>query len=289
MTTTQRMLAPQEVGKKRRSRASLIIMVVLGVAWMVVSLFPVWMVFSATFSSDSTDMTKAYLPNDFANGWEKVLYSITTVNLGGSLIDTFFYTSVAIVGMLLICTLAAYEFSFFQFPGKSLMFTVLMGSMMLPLVLYVVPLYRFVFNLGLADTYLGVALPLMVSPLSVFILMQFMEDLPRSFIESAQVDGAGHFRIFFSIVMPLMRNGMITATILLFLAVWGAFLWPSLVTGQEVEALSVTIANMFNPNFYVDPRVRFAAMLLALIPPVLVYIVFQRYVIKGISMSGVKG
>jgi multiple sugar transport system permease protein len=274
---------------RTRPRIGLIVMVTLGLVWVLVALVPVWMVFSGTFSSDSTDLTKAFVPNDPANGWSKVTEAITTVNLGTALVDTFLFTSLTIVGMLLICALAAYEFSFFHFPGKALLFSVLMGSMMLPLMLYVVPLYRFVFEIGLADSYMGVAIPLMVSPLSVFILMQFMESLPRSFIEAAEVDGAGHFRTFFFIVMPLMRNGLITATVLLFLAVWGAYLWPSMVTGQEVQALSVTIANMFNPQFYVDPRVRFAAMLLALIPPVLIYLLFQRYVIKGVSMSGVKG
>lgn len=275
--------------EKAKPSASLIIMIVLGFIWVLVALVPVWMVFSGTFSSDSTDLTQAFLPNDVANGWSKILEAITTVDIGKALVDTFLFTSLTIVGMLLICALAAYEFSFFSFPGKALLFSMLMGSMMLPLMLYVVPLYRFVFEIGLADTYMGIAIPLMVSPLSVFILMQFMESLPRSYIEAAEVDGAGHFRTFFFIVMPLMRNGLITATVLLFLAVWGAYLWPSMVTGQEVQALSVTIANMFNPQFYVDPRVRFAAMLLALIPPVLIYVLFQRYVIKGVSMSGVKG
>jgi len=276
-------------GQRKPVKVRLIVMVTLGLVWLVASLVPVWMIFSATFSSDATDLTHANLPNDLANGWSKLVYAVTTVDIGGAVLDTFLYTLLAVAGMLVCCTLAAYEFSFFRFPGKSLLFSVLMGSMMLPLVLYVVPLYRFVYNLGAADTYLGVALPLMVSPLSVFILMQFMEDLPRSFIEAAQIDGAGHFRIFAFIVVPLVRNGMITATILLFLSSWGAFLWPSLVTGENVQALSVAIANMFNPNFYVDPRVRFAAVLVALIPPLLAYIVFQKYVIKGISMSGIKG
>lgn len=274
---------------KPAGRVGLIVMVTLGLVWLVVSLLPVWLIFSATFSSDSTNMTSALFPTDLGNGWSKVVYAVTTIDIGSALLDTFVFTLLAVVGMLFCCTLAAYEFSFFRFPGKGILFSILMGSMMLPLVLYVVPLYRFVFELGLADSYLGVALPLMVSPLSVFILMQFMEDLPHSFIESAQVDGAGHFRIFFFIVVPLVRNGMITATILLFLSSWGAFLWPSLVTGEQVQALSVAIANMFNPSFYVDPRVRFAAMLIALIPPLLAYIVFQRHVIKGISMSGIKG
>jgi multiple sugar transport system permease protein len=155
-------------------------MAVLALIWLLASLYPLWMIVSATFSSDSTNMSTALVPDDLANGWSKVA---------------------------LTSSLAAYEFTFFEFPGKKFLFGTLMGSMMLPLVLYVVPLYRQVLNMGLADSYLGVALPLMVSPLSVFILMQFMEDLPRSFIEAAQVDGAGHFRIFFLIVVPMFRNG----------------------------------------------------------------------------------
>lgn len=265
------------------------VIVALAFVWVLVSLFPVWMVVSATFSSDSTNLVTALFPNDIANGLSKMAYALTTIDLGTAILDTVIYTAITIAGMILVCSLAAYEFSFYDFPGKKLMFAAVMGSMMLPMVLYIIPLYRMVFSLGLADTYLGVALPLMASPLSVFILMQFMEDLSPEFIEAARVDGAGHFRIFWFVVLPLMRNGLITATVLLFLNVWGSFLWPSLVTGKNVHALSVAIANMFNPNFYVDPRVRFGAMLLAMIPPLLIYIIFQRHVIKGISMSGVKG
>jgi ABC-type glycerol-3-phosphate transport system permease component len=277
------------IAGQKKPKAGALIMSVLALLWLVASLYPLWMILSATFSSDSTNMSTVLAPDDLTNGWAKVVQAFTALDLGTTLRDTLIFTVIAIAGMALTSSLAAYEFTFFEFPGKKLLFAVLMGSMMLPLVLYVVPLYRQVFNMGLADSYLGVALPLMVSPLSVFILMQFMEDLPRSFIEAAQVDGAGHFRIFFFIVVPMLRNGLITATVLLALSVWGAFLWPSLVTGQEVKALSVAIANMFNPNFYVDPRVRFAAMLIAMIPPLLVYILFQRHVIKGVAMSGVKG
>lgn len=281
--------ANENVEIKKKITPEYVVLVVLASVWLVICLFPVWTLFSGTFSSDSTNLTAAYWPNDFANGIEKMKYALTTINVWSAMLDTFIYTMISIVGMLFICCLAAYEFSFFRFPLKRVLFGLLMGSMMLPLVLYIIPLYRFVFSIGIADTHIGVALPLMVSPLSVFILMQFMEDLPVSFIESARIDGAGHFRIFSHIVMPLMRNGIITATVLLFLRAWGSYLWPSLVTGQKVQALSVTISNMFNPQFYVDPRVRFSAMLLAMIPPLLIYLLFQRHVIKGISMSGVKG
>ena len=132
-------------------------------------------------------------------------------------------------------------------------------------------------------------MPMSVSPLAVFMLMQFLEELPRSFIESAEIDGAGHYSIYLRIVVPLMKNGIITVTVIMFLSIWGQYLWPSLVTGQRVKPLAVTISNILNPNFWVDPRVRIAAMLLAALPPLLIYFFFQRKVIDGMAMSGIKG
>ena len=160
---------------------------------------------------------------------------------------------------------------------------------MLPQVLYIIPLYRMVFSMKLADTFAGISMPMMVSALSVFIMMQFLEDLPASFIESARIDGAGHFQIYRRIVLPLMRNGILTTVVLMFMKIWGQYLWPALVTGQKIKPISVTVANLLNPNFWVDPRVKIAAMLIAMIPPLLIYLIFQRYVIEGITMSGVKG
>jgi multiple sugar transport system permease protein len=191
--------------------------------------------------------------------------------------------------MLFICSLAAYEFAFYKFPLKKILFAAVMGSMMLPMVLYVVPLYRFVVTIGLADTVPGVSIPLMVSALSVFILMQFLEDMPLSLAESARIDGCGHFRIFFSIIFPLMRNAMITVTVLMFLSVWGSYMWPALVTGSKLHPMGVAVVNLLNPNFYIDPRVKIAAMLLSAVVPLGIYTLFQRYIIEGITTSGIKG
>lgn len=120
-------------------------------------------------------------------------------------------------------------------------------------------------------------------------MMQFLEGLPISIIESARIDGAGHFSIFVKIVLPLMRNGILTTTVLMFMKTWGQYLWPSLVTAQKIRPISVVIANMLAPNFWVDSRVKLAAMLVAMLPPMLVYLLFQRYVIEGVTMSSVKG
>lgn len=138
--------------------------------------------------------------------------------------------------------------------------------------LYIIPLYRFVFQIGMSDTLWGVSLPMMVSLLAVFMLMQFLEDLRVSLIESARIDGAGHFRIFTSIIFPLMRNGVITVTVVMFLRIWGNYLWPSLITGDKIKPLSVTISNMLSPNFYVDQRVKIASILISMLPPAILYV-----------------
>jgi multiple sugar transport system permease protein len=257
--------------------------------WLIICLFPLWNLVAVTFSSDSSNLTSTFLPNSFSNGIAKITYALTTVRILTASVHTLLYTCLTIAGMLFVCSLTAYEFTFFDFPLKKLFFSATLASTMLPMVLYVIPLYRFVTNIGLADTIMGVALPLMVSALSIFILMQFLEDLPVSFIESARIDGAGHFSIFFYIVFPLMRNGLLTTTVLMFLSVWGSYLWPSLVTGGNIQPMSVSIANMLSPMFYTDPRVKIAALLLSAAPPLTIYIFFQRYVISGISMSGIKG
>jgi multiple sugar transport system permease protein len=243
----------------------------------------------ATFSTDQSNLTRTFFPNSLSNGLEKIRYALVTVGLLRTAKDSLLITITTIIGMLFICSLASYEFAFYKFPLKKILFATVMSSMMLPMVLYVVPLYRFVVNIGFSDTVLGVAFPLMISPLSIFIMMQFLEDMPLSLVESARVDGCGHFRTFFNIILPLMQNAVITTTVLMFLSVWGAYMWPSLVAGEKLRPMSIAIVNLLNPNFYTDPRVKIAAMLFSSLPPLGIYFIFQRYIIHGIATQGIKG
>ncbi len=274
---------------KTKKKSEQAVLITLASVWGLICLFPVWVLFSGTFSLDSSNLTRTFFPNSLANGISKCHEALVTVDIATSTVHTFIYAGITVVGILIISSLAAYEFTFYEFPFKKLLFGLLMVSMMLPQILYIIPLYRLVFSMKLADTFAGVSLPMMVSALSVFIMMQFLEDLPLSFIESARIDGAGHFQIYAEIVLPLMRNGILTTAVLMFMKIWGQYLWPSLILGQKVKSISVTIANMLSPNFWVDPRVKIAAMLIAMLPPLGIYIIFQRYVIEGITMSGVKG
>lgn len=274
---------------RTKNRVEKVVLTVMASAWGLVCLFPIWVLISGTFSMDSNNLTKTFWPNSLGNGLVKCREALLTIDIATATIHTFIYTGITVAGILLISSLAAYEFTFYRFPLKKLLFGLLMVSMMLPQVLYIIPLYRLVYNMDLSDTFAGISMPMMVSALSVFIMMQFLEDLPASFIESARIDGAGHFQIYGRIVLPLMRNGILTTVVLMFMKIWGQYLWPALVTGQKIKPISVTVANLLNPNFWVDPRVKIAAMLIAMIPPLAIYLVFQRYVIEGITMSGVKG
>ena len=274
---------------RTRDKMEQSVLIRLASMWALVCLFPVWVLFSGTFSLDSSNITRTFFPNSLSNGIAKCKEALLTIDIATATVHTFIYTGITVIGILITSSLAAYEFTFYQFPLKKVFFGIMMASMMLPQVLYIIPLYRLVFSMNLSDTFAGVSLPMMVSALSVFIMMQFLEDLPASFIESARIDGAGHFQIYGRIVLPLMRNGILTTVVLMFMKIWGQYLWPSLVTAQNIKPISVTVANLLNPNFWVDPRVKIAAMLIAMIPPLAIYLIFQRYVIEGITMSGVKG
>lgn len=274
---------------RTKKKGEKIVLIILASIWALVCLFPLWVLFSGTFSLDTNNLTRTFFPNSLSNGIAKCKEALVTIEIAKATVHTFIYTGITVLGILIFSSLAAYEFTYYTFPLKKVLFGLMMVSMMLPQVLYIIPLYRLVFSMGLSDTFRGISMPMMVSALSVFIMMQFLEDLPLSFIESARIDGAGHFQIYSKIVLPLMRNGILTTVVLMFMKIWGQYLWPSLVTGQKIKPISVTISNLLSPNFWVDPRVKIAAMLIAMLPPLAIYLIFQRYVIEGITMSGVKG
>ena len=203
--------------------------------------------------------------------------------------QTFLFVSVTIVGMLLVSAFAAYELGCYKFPGSNLIFLLILSSMMLPMIVYIIPLYRFVYGLGWSDTLIGLAIPSIPSAFSVFIIKQFLEGLPHDLIEAGEIDGAGHFKIFWRIVLPLMTTPLMTVTVIQFMQVWGSFLWPTLVAGTNWKPVSVLVAGLLGDGSWLEGRVKIAAMLLSAIPLVILYLFCQRYIVEGIATSGLKG
>lgn len=273
---------------KPTSRAAKLLIWAVALVWLVVCLLPFTQLISVTFSTSDRGIVSTFYPNSLTAGLENLRAALDQTTIIASSFQTFFYVAATIIGMLLVSALAGYELACFNFPGKNVIFLMILSSLMLPMITYIIPLYRFVYNLGWSDTLIGLAVPAIPSAFAVFIIKQFLESIPRDLIEAGEIDGASHFRIFWRIILPLMATPLLTVTVIEFMQVWGSFLWPTLVAGTRWKPVSVLIAGLLGDGSWLEGRVKIAALLISGIPPVAVYLFFQKYIVEGIATSGLK-
>jgi ABC-type glycerol-3-phosphate transport system permease component len=154
-----------------------------------------------------------------------------------------------------------------------------------------IPLYVFISKLKAIDTYFGILAPNLASATGVFLITQGIKTVPYGLIDSARIDGAGEMRIVLQIVAPCVKTTLVTATLILFLGSWNGFLWPMIVINSEhLRTIPVALAFFRDPGRYIDVGIGFimAATLLSLIPIMIIYIFTQKYMIKGMALSGIK-
>ena len=203
--------------------------------------------------------------------------------------NSLLYCFFSIIGTLALCSMAAYEFALFDFPGKKMMFPVILLSLMVPTAVTLIPTYLLVARLGWLNTLHGLFLPGIASAFGLFMLTQFFKDIPKEIMDAAQIDGASHFGGFWHIVLPLSRNALITLAILTFMMTWGNFIWP-MVAAKNAQSITVSqLINWYNdPNSFATVNSQMTAFLIAAVIPILVFIIFQRQIIQGISITGLK-
>ncbi|MFB9378640.1 carbohydrate ABC transporter permease [Kineococcus gynurae] len=217
----------------------------------------------------------------------------TSVLSGGDLLTWFVNsTVVAVVVTVLtvaVSALAAYGFSRCTFRGRGLLFALTVVGIMVPPQILVVPLYREVVAMGLADTYWGIILPQVAVPAMVFILKAFFDGIPRELEEAARVDGAGALRIFVQIVLPLSRSILAAVAIFVFIGAWNNFLWPFIITSNpDLMTLPVGLVQV-QSSFGVRYAQVMASALLAGLPLIIVFMLFQRQIIRGVATTGLGG
>lgn len=189
---------------------------------------------------------------------------------------------------LLTSAMAGYAFARIQFKGKSILFIAYLVTMMIPMQIIVVPLFIEMRALNLIDTYFGLGLPMIVSAFGVFFMRQAMSGIPREIEEAAILDGAGHFRIFAKIAIPLTIPALSALCILAFMSVWNAFLWPLIILfSPEKMTIPLGLANLHGEHNTDWPMVM-AGTTLAVIPIALVYIVLQRQITQSFLTAGLK-
>ncbi|MGF4043441.1 MULTISPECIES: carbohydrate ABC transporter permease [Paenarthrobacter] len=277
----------------KRIKSTIFHIVALGLVAMV--LYPaIWMI-SASFK-----------PNSEIGGANNALWSnnfsfdnfVTAMEgIGGVSTLTFFTNSLilavgAVVGTVLSASISAYAFARINFPGRGLFFGMMIATLLLPFHVVIIPQYIVFQQLGLVDTYVPLLIGkfLAADAFFVFLMVQFMRGLPAELDEAARIDGAGHVRIFGSIMLPLMKPALISTSIFSFIWSWNDFLGPLLyLNTPEKYPLPLALRLFVDQTQSSDYGAMIAMSVLALLPVLVFFLVFQRYIVEGVSTQGLKG
>ena len=190
---------------------------------------------------------------------------------------------------LLICSMAGYAFAKFRFPGRDKLFIGLLGTLMVPGQITMIPVFLLLNKLRLLNSYLGLILPGLASAFSIFFMRQFIRTIPDELLEAARIDGASERYIFFKIVLPLCKPALATLGIFNFTGSWNSFLWPLIIASSEkMYTLPVAIANL-GGQYQTDYGLQMAGAVVVIVPIIIVFLFAQKYFIKGITLSGLKG
>lgn len=211
--------------------------------------------------------------------------------LGNSLLTA----TAATLLVLVLDSLAGYAFARMEFRGRGVLFMIVLSMLFVPVQITVVPLFILFSRLGLTDTYWALILPVGANVTGVFLMRQFFLSIPTELEDAARVDGAGALRTFVSIVLPLARPALTAVAIITFLSTWNSFLWPLIVTRSDaVRTLPVGIAQFLSLRAgmvqgQMSIGQSMAGAVFAALPPIVVFVILQRYFIEGISRTGLKG
>jgi len=243
-------------------------------------------------SLKTVDRVFAYPPDlwftslTFANFWE-ALFQLMPFPL--YLRNTAVISGLVIAGDLLSCSLVAYGFARYRFPGRDFLFMVLLSTMMVPFIVRLVPLFVLFKNLGWINTFLPLVVPSFFgTPLYIFLMRQFFLTIPGELLDAARIDGCSEIGIWWRIMLPLARPVMAAVAILSFQTTWNDFLGP-LVFLQKNEVRTVIIGLNGLMGMFVEWNLVMAAVVAVVLPMILVFFVFQRFFIKGIAVTGLKG
>ncbi|MEU7870447.1 carbohydrate ABC transporter permease [Dactylosporangium sp. NPDC049140] len=257
-----------------------------------VMLYPViWMVVSSLRPGNEIFRSPGLVLSDlethnYGEGWNALASPF-----GHYLFNSAIVVLGCIIGNLVSCSMAAYAFARLEFTGKRLWFTVMLGSIMLPVHVLIVPQYIMFAQVGWINTFLPLIVPklLATDAFFVFLMVQFIRGLPRELDEAARIDGAGHPRIFLRVILPLMLPALATTTIFTFIWTWNDFFSQLIyLTDPQMYTVPVALRSFVDSTVSTSWGAMFAMSVVSLLPIFLAFLIGQRYLIKGIATTGMK-
>ncbi len=213
------------------------------------------------------------------------------LNLNRALVNTSLVTFAVVAGQLVTSLFGGYAFSRVRFRGRNTLFLVYLGSIMIPFVVLIIPMYRVMVIIGWENRLVSLIVPWIFTAYGTFLIRQFFITIPKEIEEAALMDGASRLRILWTIFVPLSQPAIATLAIFSFLYAWNSFLWPLLIIGEGNAANHVLTLSMIRlRNVFADqPNLVLTGAAVAILPPIFIFILAQRYFIEGVASSGVKG
>jgi multiple sugar transport system permease protein len=266
---------------------------VVRLIWMLVALILavmtvvplIWMI-SIAFKSSAEVFQPALLPK--APNWSSFIYVLTEVPFLRYLANTFFVSAAVTILALWFHTMAGYALARLRFPGRETIFILIFSTFLVSLPVIIVPLFIMVRAMGMLNTYAGLIVPAIFNAFGIFLLRQYYLSLPRELEEAAVIDGAGYWRIYWSVILPLSRPIVASLAILFFLANWNAFLWPLTVASDDrLWVVQVGISN-FKSQYSASWNYIMAASTIVAAPMLILFVIFQKQIMESIKTSGLK-
>ena len=281
--------------RRPSSRVARVAYYVLMLAASFLMLYPIiWMVFSSfkptntVFSTAGELVPRQWTLANYVNGFK----GFSGVPFWRFLLNSLFISVVSTIGTVLSSAIVAYALSRLRFRLRKLLFVLVLGTMMLPAQVLLVPQYLWYQKLGWTNSYLPLIVPywFAIQGFFVYLFMSFMDDIPRSLDEAAKLDGCSYYGIFFRVIMPLLKPAIVTATIFSFMWLWDDFLSALMyVTDTEWYPASLALKLFTDPGTTSDYGAMIAMCCVSLVPSILIFAVFQKQLVQGASSSGLKG
>jgi multiple sugar transport system permease protein len=291
MTTLQSARRAQEtdveIGESRLSKLGFYLLMTLFALFFLLPLL--WMV-STAFKPFEEWLSASWIPvNPTLENFQSI-FNDQTLPIGNWFFNSLLIAVLFTALILVIDSLAGYAYARLEFPGKNLLFGLMLATLVMPGIMFLIPNYLTVARLNWIGTIQGVIAPGLSGVFGVFFMRQFFQGLPRELEEAAYIDGASVARTFFSVILPLAKGPIITLGIITFLTSWNDFLWPLLILGGNREALTLPVGlATLQGQYNFDYGKLMAGALILTVPVLILYAIFQRYIIRSISMTGIKG
>jgi len=267
-------------------------------AWLVngallalaaVSLMPLLWMLSVSFmpAGEASRFPPPLLPSTAT--WDNYLEMFGRTGMARNFANSLVVSVAITVGSLLFNTLAGYAFAKLRFAGRERVFQGLLAALVVPAQVAMLPLFLLMKQLGLVNSYGGVVLPALAGVFGIFLVRQYARSVPDELLEAARIDGAGEWRIFFRIVLPMLKPVLVTLAIFTFMAAWNDFMWPLIVlTDQEQYTLPVALASLSREHI-MDVEMMMAGAVVTVLPVLGLFLALQRYYMQGLLLGSVKG